>query len=262
MVVLEAADYERIVTGVVDNYFSGVPLNDGVYKIACDMGLNPHQVRQVVWQANTKTHLALFEKRAEDKNVEFPVADADYIMRRMYTPEEAQPLPVAAAAEKTASDFLEPLVAEEPVEKIAGWADPEPVAVSPKLAAARREKTIRTLEKAAESLQMSVMEERELYMDGVYKLAFDLRKLADRAEFEKDAYALYGANILPVLNDLRSVYKQPALDTEKVASDYERLVDTRPREFKKLAAVKGHFDNAVKFAHTLKSLTSKLEGVK
>lgn len=258
MVVLEQADYERIVGEVVDGYFNGVPLNDGVYKVACDLGLNPNQIRQVVWQANTKTHLSLFEKRAEDKMVEFPVADADYIMRRMYTPAEAQPLPVPAA-EKVASDLFSPL--DEGEKTAADETMPFVVesTVSPKTAAARREKALRTLEKAASELEMSIAMEREMYVEGVYKLAFELRKGVDRDEFEKDAFALYGEQIVPVLNDLRSVYKYEPVTAEKVACAFERLVDNNTKEFRALADVKGHFDNAVKFAQSLNWLNKKLQ---
>lgn len=256
MIILEQADYERIVGEVVDNYFAGVPLNDGVYKVACDMGLNPNQIRQVVWATNTKAHMALFEKKAEDKMIDFPVADADYILRRMYTPEEHQPLSTVSA-EKVASDFFSPL---NETEKVAEDFSPFVVEaeVSHKTAAARREKTIRTLEKAASELEISVAMEREQYLEGVYKLAFDLRKGIDRDEFEKDAFAFYGDSALHVLNDLRSVYNYPPLTQEKVASAVERVVDTNTREFKSLAHIKAHFDNALKFAHSLKHLNQKL----
>lgn len=261
MVVLEQSDYERIVGEVVDSYFNGVPLNDGVFKVACDMGLNPNQVRQIVWQANTKTHLALFEKKAEDKNIEFPVADADYVLRRMYTPEEAQPLPVMQA-EKVAMDFFSPV--EPALEKTAEELTPflvEEVPVSPKLAAVRRERAIRKLEKVAEELSMSVAMEREDYIHDVYKLAFELRKLDDRGAFEKEAFAFYGADILPVLNDLRSVYKYPSLQAEKLASAVDILADTNTREFRALAEVKNKFDTTLKLAQTLKKLNVKLKEI-
>lgn len=264
MVVLQPDDYRRIVDQLAADYHEhGIPLNDGVYKVATEMGLNPHHTRQISWQLNTKVHLDLFEKKAEDKNIEFPVCDPDYILRRMYTPEAEQPLPVAVA-EKAAMDFY---AGFESTEKTASDDDFTPfmleaVEVSEKTAAARRGKLLRTLEKAASELDASIRIERELYVEGVYKLAFDLRKGLDREEFEKDAFAFYGDKIVPVLNDLRSVYKYPVVETEKLACEYDRLVDTRTAEMKALADVTKHFDVAVKLAHALKNLNSKLAGPK
>jgi hypothetical protein len=255
MVVLEQADYERVADEVVSDYFAGTPLNDSVYKRASDMGLNPAQVRQLVWQANTKTHLQLFEKKAEDKMVEFPVCDADYILKRMYAPAEEQPLPMVSS-EKVAMDFYSPL--ETVTEKVAEetWRV-EAVQVSDATATRRRERATRSMQKTASELEQQVLIERELYMDKLYKLAFELRKI-DRDEFEKDAYAMLGDAVVPLLNDLRGVYKHDATGSEKLASTYERVVDTNTKHYRELGALKGHYDNAIKYAHSLVWLKSQV----
>ncbi len=55
-----------------------IPLNESITKIAEHNALNREQINRVVESANTSTYLALF-KTAEDKYIEFPVADSEKI---------------------------------------------------------------------------------------------------------------------------------------------------------------------------------------
>lgn len=261
MIILEQADYEKLATEVVQEYLqSSVPLNDGVYKRASEMGLNPDQIRQLVWAANTKAHLDLFEKQAEDKMVEFPVADADYVLRRLYTPPEAQPL--AVTSDKVAADFFSsPLPVTE---KVAEEAVEEVKEVSPKTAADRKAKQIILMRKAAEELEIQTEVAKEQYKQAVAELARELRKMgAQHDEFEKDAFSLHGEEILPLLQDVRSAMNlKGALEAEKIACSYERVVDTDSREMQKLAEIKKAFDEALKcgraFVWLQKELGSKV----
>lgn len=258
MVVLEQADYERLTDQVVDAYFKGTPLNDGILKVATELGLGPHQVKQLVWATNTKTHLTLFEKKAEDKNVEFPVADADYVMRRLLSPPEAQPLPVAKTASAVTLDFFSEV--EAPVIKVAQEIETslEDRPVSAKTAQARKDKMLRTMRKAASELEQNIYMEREGYADAIHKLAWELRKSGGRDDFEKDAFALYGDEVLDTLNDVRAVYKHEVTSAEKLASAVDRLVDDKTAQFKLLKTAREHFKEAIKYAGALKWLRAQL----
>ena len=57
---------------------NSVPLNDTITKIAEENALTKEQINRVTEAANTTTYLALF-KTAEDKYIEFPVADSEKI---------------------------------------------------------------------------------------------------------------------------------------------------------------------------------------
>lgn len=65
----------------------GIPLNDAVIKLAREYpSISPHQVRRIAEFANQETFGALFddgEKYANDKNVEFDVADPGNILREL-----------------------------------------------------------------------------------------------------------------------------------------------------------------------------------
>lgn len=63
---------------------AGVPLNDAVVKLAeRHPSISPHQVKRVVEFANTETFQKLFEKQADDKNIEFDLADPGVILRNL-----------------------------------------------------------------------------------------------------------------------------------------------------------------------------------
>lgn len=56
-----------------------VPLNDSIRKLASDQNLKPEQIKRVCEEANTSTFLELF-KTAEDKNIQFPMADPKTVL--------------------------------------------------------------------------------------------------------------------------------------------------------------------------------------
>ena len=260
MVVLEQSDYERLADALVAGYFNGMPLNDGILKVATDMGLNPNQVKQLVWSANTKAHLALFEKQANDKVIEFPVADADYILKRIYTPAEEQTLMDSGSTDKTAADFFSPIeVAQEKTAECVPFAVEAPP-VSLKTAAARHDKAVRTLQKAKDELTFKVAEARETYVQQLYNLAWELRKQGYPEDFEKEAYARYvGTDVLPILNDLRSVYKREALTQEKVASEVDLIVDTRSANHRQFNELRNTYLEAIKLATSLQWVNSQFK---
>jgi hypothetical protein len=260
MVVLQSEDYDRLSADVVKQYFAGTPLNDALHKLASTMGLGPAQVRNLVWQCNTKTHLELFEKQAQagaDRMIEFPVADADYIIRRLYTPAEAQPLPVKTAEHIV--DFYSDLPTT--TEKVAETTCVDEKPVSDATKANRRGKSIRTMRKAASELEHHTYIEREGYMDALHQLAWNLRVNGGRDEFEKDAYALYGDAVLPIINDSRAVYRLEAITAEKVASPVERLVEADSDNFELLRSARNHYDEAIKYAQALSWLQTQLKDV-
>lgn len=90
----------------------GMSLNDAVVKLAQQHpSISPHQVKRVVEFANTETFQKLFEKQADDKNIDFPVAEPGPILRNLDlgargsvstpTPSEYESAPVKMAQAQT-----------------------------------------------------------------------------------------------------------------------------------------------------------------
>lgn len=262
MLVLTSQDFDKLASEVVGEYFAGTPLNDSIYKLASSMGMNPDQIKQLVWRSNTAVHLELFEKKAEDKMIEFAVADPNYILGRILTPPDQQPLPEDGS--KMASDFFSPVVAE--TEKVAEAGDvafEEPVELRAETKAYRHGRQVVAMRKVAHELEQNALMARERYALAVAELGGELRKLgADHAEFEKDAYALGGDNTILLLGDVRRAMNlKEEVTAEKVASSVERLVDTSTWEMKKWAEAQEAFGDAVKFTRSLRWLSEKLGDV-
>ena len=94
----------------------GVPLNRAIVKLAQGHpSISPHQIRRVVEFANTTTFQQLFEKQADDKNVEFDVADPGVVLRDLNdgargsvvtpVPEEYGASPVKTASAAVGADL-------------------------------------------------------------------------------------------------------------------------------------------------------------
>lgn len=237
---LEKKDYEPLVDDIVNGYFnSGVSLTDGVYKKAEELGLAPDQIKQLVWQANTKTHLDLFEKKAEDKVIEFPLADVDKVMAKLY----AEPSPVKeAAAVNDALDFAQE-VDFNPQVKIAETVTeiPEPTK--------SKSNQIMFVRKLASELESVVLQKLSEYQEVIFDGRAELRKLAeykyspsDLQQVSHDATSYYGQGVIPVLRDLK-LYNDKVTHLKQAS-----LPDTEDHVFKMVTKAKDVFDDAVKYA--------------
>lgn len=82
---LSAKDLESLGKEASSLYLDGgMSLNDAVVKVAgVHPSISPHQVRRVVEFANTETFQRIFEKQADDKNVDFDVADPGAVLRNL-----------------------------------------------------------------------------------------------------------------------------------------------------------------------------------
>lgn len=250
MKLLTPKDYEELAKEAEAKYFEGSSLNDFVFEKAGELELNPEQIKQLCWQANTAVHLSLFEKKAEDKMIEFPVADPAYVMKRMYRPAEDQPMAVDSST-KIASDFFTPLnVNLEKVANVEFTVEPVETETSK---IQRRSNATMTMRKVAEQLEDKSLQETELYKMKIAALGIELRKSNESEDLEKDAYALFGDSIIPILTDLRNArHEKETIENTKLASSVERLVDTGANSFSKLIEVKNHFENAIKAASAAK----------
>lgn len=256
MPYIDDKKYDRLAKDAVDAFTEDeVPLNDSVYKYAEAEGLLPDQVKQLVWRTNTLAHLTLFEKQAEDKNVEFEVADAQEILSRLYnnTEEKTASAYTTRAKERTVDFFTLPVGGGD-TEKTAAV---EPMAIPPfddampMYASDRKDEAVLAARKIASELENRVYAAREDYYETLNTLEYELKKLAshptdsDRVyEFAHEAYTAHRDAGERVLADLSLGVNAGMRKTAALAdlSDplhllFKRAVDARTDVFKNAAAL-------------------------
>jgi hypothetical protein len=115
--ILNETQFEKLADSISEDFLkTGTPLEDGILKVAHEAHLNPDQIRQLARITNVRTHLELFEKSsADNKIVEFPVADPDKILEKFY----GEPVKTASF-DDAILDFGTPLADNRPLEKTAG----------------------------------------------------------------------------------------------------------------------------------------------
>lgn len=86
------------VQAVTDFVSNGVPLSQGIAKIASTQELNPEQIKRVVEASNTVAHLKMISG-SSDRTAEFPVAKYETVLGHMVQPGEGSNLVTAAPSE-------------------------------------------------------------------------------------------------------------------------------------------------------------------
>lgn len=208
MRTLRLEDYEKMARDIVADFISNeVPLADGVAKTAGEQGLNPDQTKNLVQMSNVIAHLKLFDKKSDDKNIEFKPADPDDVMKKIYKPEETTE---TSKEEEEDSADLSPFpdlmrMVQECLEPETAEAEPE--TPSPR----KRQILIIKIRKVAEELKNRTLEAKYRYTEGIDKLAMGFRKLygPDYDAFEKEGFTLFGGRAVPIFSDLRCVLKKP-----------------------------------------------------
>lgn len=237
--VFRSEDYEKLAKHVVNDFIEKeVPLADGVLKVASEMDMGPEHLRNLVQISNKMAHLRLFEKKADDKFIEFEPADPRKVLKAMFEK-------MSTEIEKTAADggydhdadfFGEFSVPSGETTKEAEIIEPLP---EKRLEHPhKRDISLRTLRKTAEDLDSRKLQAEYEYLGEMDKLAAEFAKLygPDYAAFEKDALYHYGEVTVPILGDIRSRLRMTEINvgvasgTEKIA----RLVDIETTEMKSL----------------------------
>ena len=202
---LRPEDYEKLAQRVVHAFLTDdTPLSDGVTKVAMELELNPHQIRNLTQLSNVTAHLKLFEKKADDKIVEFLPVDPKDVIQKMFK-EAAHEKTAAADDYDQAVDLYGDFdieVADTPMEKLAeDYVDPKPMR-HPE----HQSRMILRLRKVASELNSRRIQNAQDYVERLDKLASEFAKLygPDFHSFEKDAVAQYGDVAVPALNDIRS----------------------------------------------------------
>ena len=82
---ISSSDLQGLAKRASDMFLrDGMSLNQAVVKLASEQcGLTIEHVKRMVSMANNTTFQALFEKKAEDKNIDFDVADPREVLRSL-----------------------------------------------------------------------------------------------------------------------------------------------------------------------------------
>jgi len=258
---LRPEDYEKLAQHVVDAFLADdAPLADGVTKAAMELELNPHQIRNLTQLSNVTAHLKLFEKKAEDKVIEFVPVDPADIIQSMFK---------GITHEKTASDgsydhaldFYGDFVTANvcaPQEKLAEIPQDEKPTRHPH----QRSKMILRLQKVAEELDTQRIQNAQSYVEELDKLAAEFAKLygPDIGSFEKDAVARYGELAVPTINDIRTCLRMDgiSMNTVDAMNKTARVVDDETPEMRSLAQLIKFAAQTANCAHSLEYLRAKV----
>lgn len=247
MRVIPSDELKKMARSIVDEYLgNNTSLAEGIAKTALSQELNPDQIKNLVTLANVAAHTTLFDKKADDKVIEFEPADPVDVMRRVYktaTPVETPTVsaePPMSRAEDMFGDLSEvldkvkdmlgrcPTDAEEPA--------PTPVEVPEEVSPKKHQMMIIRIRKVAEHIEDQQLQKAAEYREELDALATKFAKLygPDLEEFEKDAVAWRGVSSYPVIGDLRKRLRMPSFDPTRTMEKRARLVDTETENMRSL----------------------------
>lgn len=234
-------DFEKMAQTIVDSYLkNAVPMEKSITKVALDNGLNPDQTKNLVNVSNVMAHITLFDKKADDKIIEFEPADPRSVLRQIYKntePEEAQAESPGSGTDRITDLFGDISELGDKVREMAGRPGKDTLDETPvdeaktDLSPEKKQIMIVRIRKVAEELKSRKLQHAWEYKEELDKLAAEFAKLygPDHGEFEKDAMSARGSAALPVLADVRRCLRLPGLETSTFTKT-ARVVDAeKPR---------------------------------
>jgi len=202
-------DYKKMAEAISDDLVQQkIPLNDSIRKLASSMDMSQEQVRRLCESSNNTTFNKLFQskdKTASDRIVEFDVADADQVF--------ADNIKEASVAEPTESvaylSEYRSLREEDETPEMTKVAFEERPTATP-----NREVDRRTVRKTLDHLRHEKMASEMVYGDTLQTLKRRFARIYQDvpfSTFEKNAAALHGERVAPLLTELRRSMRMPAM---------------------------------------------------
>jgi len=228
-------------------------INDLAEKVARENCLNPDEIRTLTRLANVAAFQELFKAKDDgDKMVEFETGDPEAVIRRIVDEEPPQSanihndklaaytaVPDMMRAKRLGREF-------DAAEKVAAYDDVPERPLRPDM-------TVLALRKLASEFEIEQLGAAHRWETKLAELTQVFRRPAGYGpvytDFEKDAYAVYGMDIVPELTLLRENLRMPAPnpDPEKVASLCERHVADATKELSVLEQAKQAREDYVRF---------------
>lgn len=218
MATWDNADFDREATAIARAFWAGreqngAPLNELATKTARDNGLNPEQIRRLCRNANTKAfeqkHASL--KGEADRTPNFELADPEAVIQQLHQTIEQASTKHAEAEYPDLSNEYAPahngaLFAQEKIATLYREVDAAlPPQRSPLVELRRAEKLAQEMTYERHALNFA-------WDEALSKVAAQTTYQGwNHAEFEKNAVALFGADVLPELNAVRHRCRLPAI---------------------------------------------------
>lgn len=232
-----------------------VPLNDSIDKLASSHEMNDEQIARLCEATNNAAFNALFEAKgkqgSDDRLVEFDVASPKVILGRRIAAEKTASVRTAAApAFDAAYESRSLRIAEPFAEKTAS----EELPHTPELTARQKEANARALEKALDHLAIEKIAQADAVQIAVANVAHNFRSVYARdafAAFEKEAMALHGAAADPLLDQVRTILRLPAVTREHAKVAHMVVASDRTEAHTALKAALAASDRYQKICVTL-----------
>lgn len=205
---------------------SGKNIKDSIKKVAEQENFNVQQIERLTRLTNVKVFNDLYEKRAgkDDRIVEFDVVDPNDIINELRVSENQKTASEINAAYPNLTDEYAPPPIIKQDNFLEKKAEEIKVALGKELPLATK---IARLESQLENLEIEKFNYTHNWENNMQSLVKKARELYfDYNEFEKNAVAFFGSEILPEINAIRSELKMPGLEIneEKLASVLDQLI--------------------------------------
>lgn len=206
-------DFDKIASMAAAEFFTNkTPLTDTVAKLAAANNLNPSECRRLTEKANTQAVLRLLQS-SKDKKSEIELANPEAVLIRTHNT-ETTPAQVKTASFSFPETRRKPLQASFGVfEKMASTLAQEPVKKQIPLATQRM-----LLANEKGRLSVEKLKQETKAKDGLDFLISEFSKYRgpNFSSFAREAKALHGAKVVPVLKAMSSALGEK-LSLDKVA---------------------------------------------
>lgn len=219
MLIMPSSDinFQALADNITKGFFvDGVPLSDGVVKVAKEQSLTPEEIKRLVEKTNTAASLHLL-KTASDKKGTFSLAQTELVLQQTHP---ASDMP----EEKTASVYAglplprksEPTDSQEKTAAITQSEKPKHDVT-----------TIFTLNRALDERKQQKVAEELKVRDRLDYLAseFNTWDGPDFHKFAHDCAVAFGSLCMPVINGLAEYLRVDTRSLIKKASEYREVVD-------------------------------------
>lgn len=274
MPLLTEASLEKLSQEIVNRFLTEkVALTDGVVDAAGRENLNPEQIKRVVEATNNALFLHKFnnpEKEASDRMVTFEPACSDAAISRLVGNADQE---IKTSMAKTASAMLNvnpgrfnadlhtdlPNTRGElpPLEKAAEAPAPEP--------RVNRDKMIIRMTKTADELNIQKLAKLHEVTEDLQNLITSFTKLYGPSfeEFEKDAFYLWGDDVVESLGVMRAaLHLPPATYDHAAMTKVARVVDTETPAMQQFKTLVQHADEFDRLEKATESVQAKLAEIR
>lgn len=185
-------------------------INQLATKVASLHNLNPESIRTVVRLANVSAFEKMFakegEKKAADRMFEFEVGDPEVVINNLHADAKVAIAPQEKTAYDQAADYYGDLYPVAQAEKVAASGEENPQPPMPKGTKAQFMAVVRN---AKDKCTEKAKEAEYHWLDSLEKAAHfavsNVQQVEKLAEFEKNAAAHIGEDILPELTIMRKL---------------------------------------------------------